>query len=166
MDNSSERLNQHSQQKRTIEKKTWLGMLEGVDIFPDLRMLIIWRAEERREDTAQPGDSMPIGAWPFSRVLCQRCQFDGRCRPKWHFSRVGKSGQKRETSQVVKEKEGKKHRKASISINGVRVRWLFLSPFGVISPGVKCTKMSYLCENSIIFLSSSICVKLSVFECF
>lgn len=60
-----------------------LGVLEG-DIFTDLRMLIMWREEERGQqpDTAQPGDPMPIGAWPFSRALCQRCQFDGRWRPK------------------------------------------------------------------------------------
>lgn len=113
--NSSERLKQHWCSKERGRKKgrvkLWLGVLQGVDIFPDLRILIMWRREELQPDTAQPGDPMPIGAWPFSRTLCQRCQFDGRWRRKWHFSRVGKRGQKCKTSQVVKEKEAKKHRK-------------------------------------------------------
>lgn len=144
-----------------------MWLLEEVDIFPDLRMLITWREGKWRQqpDIAQPGDPMPTGAWPFSRALCQRCQFDGRCRPKWHFSRVGKKGQKCETSQVVKEKEGKKHRKVTISIKGW---WLFLSQFCVISPGAKCTKMSYSCGNSVHLLKdflSSRFVQNSVFGC-
>lgn len=54
--NSHEKLKQHSASKergRKKEKKMMLGVLEG-DIFPDLRMLIMWREEERGQqpDTA------------------------------------------------------------------------------------------------------------------
>lgn len=52
----------------------------------------------------------------FYRALCQRCQLDGRFRPKWHFSRARERGQKCETSQVVKKKGAKKHRKASPAV--------------------------------------------------
>lgn len=59
---------------------------EGLDaVFPAPRMLITSRGDEQslqQPDTAQLGDPMPIGAWPFSRALCQRCQLDGRFWPK------------------------------------------------------------------------------------
>lgn len=72
-----------TEEERRGEGGHVLGVLEGVDIFPDLRVPITRRAEERGQqpDAAQPRDPMPIGAWPFSRALCQGCQFDGRCRP-------------------------------------------------------------------------------------
>lgn len=85
--NSPERLKQQSASKdrgrKKGGKKHVVGVLEVVDIFPDLRVPITRRADERGQqpDAAQPGDPMPIGAWPFSRALCQGCQFDGRCRP-------------------------------------------------------------------------------------
>lgn len=105
--NSSGRLKQHELWgKRKLEVDGG-----GVCIVGGSGMLIAWMGKESGEGSsltqpAQPGDPVPIGAWPLSRTLCQMCQFDGRFRPKWHFSRAGERGPECETSQVVREKEG------------------------------------------------------------
>ena len=114
---SEERGRRRGGRKKKTKKKRGWGVLEGVDIFPDFENANnVERRGGRRQrpDTAQPGDPMPIGAWPFSRVLCQRCQFDGRRRPKWHFSRVGKRGGTKSARhhRLLKRKRLKKHGKS------------------------------------------------------
>lgn len=73
----------HATEATIMENRhAWEFWREGIYLCRFENANNVKRKERQQPDTPQPGDPTAIGAWPFSRVLCQRCQFDGRSRPK------------------------------------------------------------------------------------